>query len=233
MRRILGTVTLLALSGGSLSAHHSYANYDREHPITIEGQVETIQFVNPHVVLWIRTADSTVYTAVWVGASGAARLGVTASTLKSGDHLIVNGIPRARSHDQRAVRASSPAPQRSFGVAGVSRPPVRRSANDQRSGHIRRMAVLYLRSHPPPRRRVAGGVTGSDESRGTNTIRGGPTARTQIVRMSAPARAEASVRRRCSRFVKRSAENAVARELRTPPSVGSSNGGRYGSPFHT
>jgi hypothetical protein len=64
--------------------------------VTIEGEiVEAVRFVDPHVVLKLRTADSTVYTATWLGAS-AFRQGagaVTSTTLKVRDHIVVIGCP--------------------------------------------------------------------------------------------------------------------------------------------
>jgi hypothetical protein len=85
---------VIALAGSSASAHHGYANYVTEHRVTIEGDLEEIRVANPHVVMRIRTTDSTVYTCVWQSAllvKMAAN--VTASTFKIGDHLIVNGAP--------------------------------------------------------------------------------------------------------------------------------------------
>jgi len=101
---------LLALTG-SASAHHSYAAYDRDHPITIEGELEQYLFVNPHVLLRVRTADSTIYTCIWQGIPGVKRLGVTEATFKAGDHLIVNGAP-----------AKDPSVKELATLRGISRP---------------------------------------------------------------------------------------------------------------
>src|SRR5689334_16207788 len=85
---------LLMLSAASASAHHAYAAYVTENPITIEGDLETIRVANPHVVMQIRTADSTVYTCVWQSANWVSnQAGVTATTFTVGDHLVVNGAP--------------------------------------------------------------------------------------------------------------------------------------------
>jgi hypothetical protein len=113
---VLGILTLT----GSASAHHSYAAYDRDHPVTIEGELEQLLFVNPHVLLRIRTDDSTVYTCVWQGIPGVNRLGVTEATFKVGDHLIVSGAP-ARDPNVKELATlrgiSRPTDHVSWGVA--------------------------------------------------------------------------------------------------------------------
>ena len=37
--------------GGAVSAHHSFAMFDAEHPIEIAGTVKEFRFVSPHTVL--------------------------------------------------------------------------------------------------------------------------------------------------------------------------------------
>ena len=87
---VLGAIVLV---GSSALAHHGYANFYLDQNKSIEGQLESVRFVNPHVVLTIRAADSTMYTATWNAASQVEREGVTRTTLKIGDHLIVTGAP--------------------------------------------------------------------------------------------------------------------------------------------
>jgi hypothetical protein len=95
-RTVLAVVGVMILTGSPARAHHGYANFFRDRAVTIEGEiVEAVRFVDPHVVLKVRTADSTVYTATWLGAS-AFRHGagvVTSTTLKVHDHIVVIGCP--------------------------------------------------------------------------------------------------------------------------------------------
>jgi Family of unknown function (DUF6152) len=96
MKRIVLAVTvagILALAGSSLQAHHGYANYDTDHRVCIEGDVQEIRFMNPHIVMLLRTVDSKNYAAVWQAASWVDHLGVTKNTFKVGDHLFVFGAP--------------------------------------------------------------------------------------------------------------------------------------------
>jgi hypothetical protein len=90
MLTILGT---LALAGSQAFAHHSYNDFHLDRSKSIEGDLESVRFVSPHVVLTIRTADSTVYTATWRSAAQVERAGVTRTTLKIGDRLVVTGAP--------------------------------------------------------------------------------------------------------------------------------------------
>ncbi len=93
-RTALAVVGALILADGSaVYAHHGYANFYLDQNKAIEGELESVRFVNPHVVLTIRAADRTMYTATWNAAAQVERDGITRATLKIGDHLIVTGAP--------------------------------------------------------------------------------------------------------------------------------------------
>jgi hypothetical protein len=67
----------------------------------------SLVYGNPHVVMKIRAADSSVYTVTWQAARWVERnAGVTASTFHVSDHLIVVGAPShdAASHEVTLVR---------------------------------------------------------------------------------------------------------------------------------
>ena len=38
-------------------AHHSYAAFDRCKPTTLEGEIVGVEWVNPHIVIRLRTED--------------------------------------------------------------------------------------------------------------------------------------------------------------------------------
>jgi len=98
---------ILCLAGGrSLQAHHGYANYVTEHRIYVEGDIQAIQFRNPHVLMQVRTADGTDYLVQWQGASWVERIGVTKDTFKVGDHIVVLGAPNRNAdlHDLQSLR---------------------------------------------------------------------------------------------------------------------------------
>lgn len=87
-------VVSLLVSTGSMNAHHSYSSFDWQHLISIEGSLERIQFVNPHVMLTVKTADDLTYHVEWGAVAVLARGGVTADSLKAGNHIIVSGAPK-------------------------------------------------------------------------------------------------------------------------------------------
>jgi hypothetical protein len=89
-RTLFTAIGFLILAGGSISAHHSYAAYDREHPVSIEGDIEQVAYENPHTVLTIRNATAD-YTVEWGALFQLQRWNVALGTLKVGDHVIVTG----------------------------------------------------------------------------------------------------------------------------------------------
>jgi hypothetical protein len=94
MRRVLfAGVAAAMLAGGSLAAHHSYSAYHTDLVIQIDGRLETFEWVNPHSLLKIRTADAS-YTVEWRAPNAMLRTGIDKDWLKVGDRLIVTGNPR-------------------------------------------------------------------------------------------------------------------------------------------
>ena len=82
-------LTLLLLMATTVSAHHSSAAFDREHPVSIEGNIARVLYANPHVVMTVRAADGD-YTVEWLSFSQLARWPeAKATSLSVGDHVIV------------------------------------------------------------------------------------------------------------------------------------------------
>jgi hypothetical protein len=88
------------LAAATLSAHHSYAAFDRDHPVSIEGDIESILFVNPHVVVGLHTSDAT-YRVEWGALNQMVRWKITRDTLRVGDHVIVTAAPTHDPADRR------------------------------------------------------------------------------------------------------------------------------------
>ncbi len=87
---LVGIVLLLSSVG--VRAHHSYAEFSANF-VAIEGTLEKMLFANPHVILTIRTKDSSAYTALWVAAFNLENRGMKANDLKVGDVIVVTGTP--------------------------------------------------------------------------------------------------------------------------------------------
>ena len=101
MRRKLLAVSVLCaallLSAVPLVAHHSFAaEYANNKPIKFSGKVTKVEWLNPHIYVYVDVKDnsgSTVNYAVEGGApNGLFRQGWRKDTLKVGDTLSIEGF---------------------------------------------------------------------------------------------------------------------------------------------
>src|SRR5262245_49276702 len=103
MRIAVCTFLLAAILGAApLRAHHSYASFDREHPVSIEGTLEKVQLVNPHVLLTIKTSEAVTYRVEGRTIQGVARGGHNPGSLKEAHHVVVIGAAK-RDPDDHTV----------------------------------------------------------------------------------------------------------------------------------
>jgi hypothetical protein len=91
-RTALIAFAAVGVLSGPLHAHHSYSAYQTDLKISIEGTITKIDFVNPHVILEIKTRDGD-YTAEFPGVTSLSRDNFRAYTLKIGDYVIAKGSP--------------------------------------------------------------------------------------------------------------------------------------------
>lgn len=97
---------LIALSTPLASAHHSFAIYDADNPITLTGVVEEFRWVNPHSLVFLTVTNDDGSETVWELEQGPvnmlSRQGWTRTTLEPGDpisvvvHPLHSGQPGAR-----------------------------------------------------------------------------------------------------------------------------------------
>ena len=90
MKTLIAGIAVLACAAG-LSAHHGYAEYDRNAPASLEGTVKHVLWANPHVVLTLETQDRGEYSVEWMAIFQLSRQGINAVPVKEGDRLIVTG----------------------------------------------------------------------------------------------------------------------------------------------
>ena len=87
---LLASVSLIATSAAAV-AHHSFAMFDQDNPIEIEGIVHEFRFTSPHtfIILVVKQEDGTTQTWSLEGGAPSAlvRDGWSSKTLKSGDEL--------------------------------------------------------------------------------------------------------------------------------------------------
>jgi hypothetical protein len=104
-RAALIIVTALVVFAGRPSAHHAIgAIYDRSRMVTISGEVVRVVLRNPHsfvdVVILEPKRTGLIYSIEWTASDRLGVQGVTNTTLKPGDRVIITGQP-ARDADGR------------------------------------------------------------------------------------------------------------------------------------
>ena len=94
------TVMLLAafiVGGVSVSAHHSFAAFDRKKEVTVTGVVKEVQWNNPHTWIQVTVTDEKGKSTEWGFECGSpnmmSRTGWKRTTLKQGDRVTVVGNP--------------------------------------------------------------------------------------------------------------------------------------------
>jgi len=95
-RWTLALAAAIAICTQPVRAHHSiYGIYDRSHPATLEGTVAEFQLINPHPFLFLDVAGASGAAERWRlemdNRTELADIGVTASTFKPGDRVVVTG----------------------------------------------------------------------------------------------------------------------------------------------
>jgi hypothetical protein len=97
--RFVGSVLFVVFAGigaGRLQAHHSFAGqYDRSKPQTITGAVTKVEWLNPHIYVYVAVKDEAGKETVWAVEGNAPnalyRQGWRQNTVKVGDVLTVEG----------------------------------------------------------------------------------------------------------------------------------------------
>jgi hypothetical protein len=100
-----GLALLTVVVAAPLSAHHSFAaEYDATKGITVTGEVERVEWTNPHARVVVNGKDETGKTARWDFELGPPtplmRNGWTRNSLKPGTTITVTGF---RSKDEPTV----------------------------------------------------------------------------------------------------------------------------------
>lgn len=101
----------LFLGAGMLagSLHHGWAHYDAKRAFTLDGTIEHVEYVNPHVLVRVQAAGDTTRTWLSVLAPPArmTRRGLPADSVRVGQTARVYGYPhREHSMEMRAERIS-------------------------------------------------------------------------------------------------------------------------------
>ena len=106
-RRLLAVFVVAAfVSGIQLYAHHSFAaTYHEDQTVKIEGTLVQFQFRNPHTFIQVEAPDDSGnmvrWSIEWGGVGQLNGQGVTRTTLKYGDPVIITANPSRTPNDHK------------------------------------------------------------------------------------------------------------------------------------
>ena len=94
----VGSLALAFACGATAEAHHSIAGmYDQGRRVTLDGTIAQFQFVNPHPFVLVEVRDAGGAARSWKAELDnrweLERIGMSASTLRPGDRVLVSGSP--------------------------------------------------------------------------------------------------------------------------------------------
>lgn len=117
--RIFSLCAGLSLVPAAL-AHHSFqATYDMDNTIEIRGKLIQMNFRNPHSSVMILAPDENGveqrWGIEWGGASLLQRQGLTRTSFKPGDEVVITGQPSREKTDYRMRMESILRPSDGFG----------------------------------------------------------------------------------------------------------------------
>ena len=109
-----------------LLAHHSFAaEYDASKPVTLNGTVVKVEWLNPHIWIYIDAKDESGKVVHWQCEGGApnslVRNGWTRDSLKSGDQVTISGaLAKDASNTCNASQVKLPDGRRLFAGSAES-----------------------------------------------------------------------------------------------------------------
>ena len=91
-----GTIRLaiaagICAAGFPVHAHHSYALFDRCTSVTLDGQIENVEWANPHIVINLKMNDGQTYRVEWFSLQQFENAQLAPRVLKAGDRVVITG----------------------------------------------------------------------------------------------------------------------------------------------
>ena len=95
MRRYLLAVAAPTMLAAPLSAHHSTAMYQMDHPTTVTGTVKRFEWTNPHAFIYLDVKDEKGNSVEWeielMSLNHLRSYGWVRTTVKPGDVITCTG----------------------------------------------------------------------------------------------------------------------------------------------
>ena len=93
----VATAGVLLLAAIPVLAHHSFASeFDSSKPVTIKGEVTKLEWMNPHIWIYVDAKDDSGKVAHWQCEGGPpnslSRQGWSRNSLKPGDVVTIEGF---------------------------------------------------------------------------------------------------------------------------------------------
>jgi hypothetical protein len=128
-RNVVGVAAALLSTTVSISAHHAFsAEFDAKKPISLEGSVTKVEWINPHSWIHMEVTSANGKAEEWMIEMGSVgtlvRRGFTKNILPTGSKIEISGY-RAKDGSRRANgRDATFADGRSFllGSSGTGAP---------------------------------------------------------------------------------------------------------------
>jgi hypothetical protein len=122
---VAGAILLLTLAGPQAFAHHAAtATYVHGKSVTIEGTLKEFVWRNPHSFIRVEAPDDKGEMQVWLIEGAAptqlAEGGVTRTSFRPGDHVVVTGMPGRVGDDHRMLLEKIERPSDGFKWQGKS-----------------------------------------------------------------------------------------------------------------
>jgi hypothetical protein len=111
----LSVAAYLMVNGSQAFAHHAfYSVYDRDKTIKIEGTLKEFIWRNPHSFVKVDAPDEKgevqSWTIEWAAPAQLTEKGLSSTTLRPGDKVIVTGHPNrvAENHRMQLMKVERP-----------------------------------------------------------------------------------------------------------------------------
>jgi hypothetical protein len=124
---VSGALTLLTTGDGVALAHHSVsATYIFGKSVKIDGTLKEFIWRNPHSFMRVEAPDEQGVKHIWIVEGAAPQQltegGLTASTLRPGDHVVVTGRPGRIAEDHKLLLHIIERPSDGFKYEGPNNP---------------------------------------------------------------------------------------------------------------